>query len=39
MAYYLDTETWENVNVQYVDGNSYSFNIPESDIVNGYESW
>lgn len=39
MEYYLDTEIWDNVNIQYTDENSYSFNIPESDIVNGYESW
>jgi hypothetical protein len=39
MADYLDTDTWDHLGILYQNGNTYSFNIPESDIVNGYESW
>jgi len=39
MAYYLDSENWENTNTIVSDGNSYTFNIAESDIIHGYESW
>lgn len=39
MAYYLDSENWENTNTIVSDGNSYTFNIAESDIIDGYESW
>ena len=39
MADYLDSDAWENTHTLIANGNSYSFNIPESDIIDGYESW
>jgi len=39
MADYLDSDALENTHTLITNGNNYSFNIPESDIIHGYESW
>lgn len=39
MPDYSDSVAWESTHAPIANGNSYSFNVPESEIIHAYESW